>query len=82
MALFKRGKWWHIDIIINGKRIRESLHTDNKFRARELYGQKKIELQEEADEHKVKFSDFKSNIWIGQRGQRNQRIERNSDYSE
>jgi len=86
MALFKRGKWWHIDIIINGKRIRQSLHTNNKFRARELYGQKKRELQEEANEHKVKFSDFKKQYLDWAKGTKKsadreeQRLQRISNY--
>jgi integrase len=59
MSLYKRGKIWHFDAYIKGKRIRASLHTDNKFRALELYGQKKRELEEEVSHKKVKFSDFK-----------------------
>jgi integrase len=59
MSLYRRGHWWHFDAYIKGKRIRASLHTDNKFRALELYGQKKRELEEEVSHKKVKFSDFK-----------------------
>jgi integrase len=59
MSLFKRGRWWWFDAYIKGKRIRASLHTENKFRALELYGQKKRELEEEVSHKKVKFSDFK-----------------------
>jgi len=58
MALRKRGDVWWLDICIDGKRFRRSLHTDNKFEALERYKEKKDELIAEHRKKKPKFSDF------------------------
>jgi len=58
MALRKRGNVWWLDICIDGKRFRRSLHTDNKLEALERYKEKKDELIAEHRKKKPKFSDF------------------------
>lgn len=58
MSLRKVGKYYWLDIRIKGKRIRRSLHTDNKFVALDRYKEKKDELLAEYAGKKVRFSDF------------------------
>lgn len=58
MSLRKVGKFYWLDIRIHGKRIRRSLHTDNKFVALDRYKEKKDELLAEYAGKKVRFSDF------------------------
>lgn len=56
--LYKRGKFYWLDISIKGKRIRRSLHTSNKLEALSRYAEKKEELIEEFGKGKVRFDDF------------------------
>ena len=58
MSLHKVGKYYWLDIRIKGKRIRRSLHTDNKFVALDRYKEKKDELLAEYAGKKVRLSDF------------------------
>jgi integrase len=59
MSLRKVGKYYWLDIRVKGKRIRRSLHTDNKFLALDRYKEKKDELVAEHTGNKTKFSAFK-----------------------
>ena len=58
MSLRKVGNYYWLDIRIKGKRIRRSLHTDNKFLALDRYKEKKDELSAEYNGSKVRFSGF------------------------
>lgn len=56
--LRKRGKTFYLDLAIAGKRIRESLHTQNKFMALDKAQIRKDELIEEIRNKKVPFTAF------------------------
>ena len=58
MSFRKVGKYYWLDIRIKGKRIRRSLHTDNKFLALDRYKEKKDELVAELNGSKASFSGF------------------------
>jgi hypothetical protein len=52
--LYKRGRFYWLDIRIKGQRIRRSLQTSNKLKALNKYTEKKKELIEEFGKGKVK----------------------------
>lgn len=56
--LYKRGRYYRLDIRIKGQKIRRSLHTSNKLEALSRYAEKKEELIKEFVEGKVRFDDF------------------------
>lgn len=58
MSLRKVGNYYWLDIRIKGKRIRRSLHTDNKFLVLDRYKEKKDELVAELNGSKISFSGF------------------------
>jgi len=51
--LFKRGKTWHIDYYINGKRYKESTDETVKWKAEEYLNNKKQELTNSPTEEKI-----------------------------
>ena len=53
--LYKRGKFYWLDIRINGNRIRRSLDTTNKLEALSRYAEKKEELIKEFKEGQVRL---------------------------
>jgi hypothetical protein len=58
MSLLKRGNHYWIDIRIAGKRIRRSLHTDDKHLALYKYKEEKDRLILELADKKIRFNDF------------------------
>jgi len=58
MSLIKRGKYYWLDIRVDGKRVRRSLNTTKKPVALMMFNKKRKELLAEHDGSKVRFSDF------------------------
>ena len=68
MGLVKRGKYWWLDIRIDGKRIRRSLQTTQKLEALDKYKIAKEELEEKYRKKKagIRIEDFKKQYfdWV------------------
>lgn len=58
MSVIKRGKYYWLDIRINGKRVRRSLNTTKKSVALYRFKKEREELLAEHDGSRVQFSDF------------------------
>ncbi|MDH5203312.1 MAG: tyrosine-type recombinase/integrase, partial [Nitrospirota bacterium] len=56
--LYKRGRYYWLDVSINGKRIRRSLKTTKKLEAISTAGDLKEELIAQHSKGKILFSDF------------------------
>jgi hypothetical protein len=54
----KHGRFYWLDIRIDGKRIRRSLKTESKFEALDRYKQVKDKLLQERRGKDVHFADF------------------------
>src|SRR5437763_9124264 len=48
MALYKRGKLWHMDVVVNGVRYRESLGTTDGREAKRLERERCAQLKDRA----------------------------------
>jgi hypothetical protein len=58
ISLIKRGRYYWLDIRIDGKRVRRSLNTTKNPVALIRFNEKREELLAEHDGSKVRFSDF------------------------
>lgn len=58
MALRKVGRFWWLDVWVDGKRVRRSLKTDNKFEALDRYRETKDQLVKAARKQDVTLEDF------------------------
>jgi integrase len=58
MSLRKVGRFWWLDVWIDGRRVRRSLKTDNKFEALDRYKETKDQLVKAARKQDVTVEDF------------------------
>ncbi len=60
MSLYKRGKTWHMDAVVNGCRYRESLNTSDWREAQRLERERVTQLQKKAPDLKKRAAAFSS----------------------